>query len=61
MERYNKYLLSSTHYKEFKDIRKPLLVSTSLFECGVNIQGVNIVFNYDMPEDSSIYFDQVCL
>lgn len=39
-------LLCST----FKRGAKRLLVSTDLIGRGIDIEGVNVVFNYDMPE-----------
>ncbi|CAF3422277.1 unnamed protein product, partial [Rotaria sp. Silwood2] len=36
-------------YKEFKEFQTRILVATNLFE------RVNIVFNYDMPEDTDTY------
>lgn len=34
----------------FKRGVKRLLVSTDLIGRGIDIEGVNVVFNYDMPE-----------
>ena len=34
----------------FKKGAKRLLVSTDLIGRGIDIEGVNVVFNYDMPE-----------
>jgi len=34
-------------------------VATNLFGRGMDIERVNIVFNYDMPEDSDTYLHQV--
>ncbi|XP_075248778.1 spliceosome RNA helicase DDX39B-like [Convolutriloba macropyga] len=48
-----------THYKEFKDFKKRILVATNLFGRGMDIERVNIVFNYDMPEDSNTYLHRV--
>ncbi|DBB18539.1 hypothetical protein WJX82_009018 [Trebouxia sp. C0006] len=37
-------------YNTFKKGAKRLLVSTDLIGRGIDIEGVNVVFNYDMPE-----------
>ncbi|KAG8256296.1 ATP-dependent RNA helicase ddx39a [Homalodisca vitripennis] len=46
-------------YQEFKDFQKRILVATNLFGRGMDIERVNIVFNYDMPEDSDTYLHRV--
>merc|ERR1712118_104228 len=46
-------------YKQFKDFQKRILVATNLFGRGMDIERVNIVFNYDMPEDSDTYLHRV--
>ena len=47
------------HYKQFKDFQKRILVATNLFGRGMDIERVNIVFNYDMPEDTNTYLHRV--
>merc|ERR1712017_14743 len=39
-------------YRQFKNFEKRILVSTDLMGRGVDIEKVNIVINYDMPESS---------
>ncbi len=51
-ERLQKYL-------QFKTFEKRILVATNLFGRGMDIERVNIVFNYDMPEDSDTYLHRV--
>lgn len=46
-------------YQAFKNFQKRLLVATNLFGRGMDIERVNIVFNYDMPEDSDCYLHRV--
>ncbi|CAF2869241.1 unnamed protein product [Rotaria sp. Silwood2] len=46
-------------YKEFKEFQTRILVATNLFGRGMDIERVNIVFNYDMPEDSDTYLHRV--
>ncbi|MGH0147958.1 UNVERIFIED_CONTAM: hypothetical protein FKN15_038286 [Acipenser sinensis] len=44
-----------SRYQQFKDFQRRILVATNLFGRGMDIERVNIVFNYDMPEDSDTY------
>jgi len=46
-------------YQQFKDFQKRILVATNLFGRGMDIERVNIVFNYDMPEDTDTYLHRV--
>lgn len=46
-------------YQAFKDFKKRILVATNLFGRGMDIERVNIVFNYDMPENSDTYLHRV--
>merc|ERR1712147_35561 len=46
-------------YKQFKEFKKRIMVSTDLFGRGMDIERVNIVFNYDMPDDSDTYLHRV--
>merc|ERR1719191_179241 len=46
-------------YRQFKDFQKRILVATDLFGRGIDIERVNIVINYDMPEDSDSYLHRV--
>jgi hypothetical protein len=48
-------------YKEFKEFQTRILVATNLFGRGMDIERVNIVFNYDMPEDTDTYLHRVRL
>merc|ERR1712061_555633 len=45
--------------KQFKDFQKCRMVPTDLFGRGIDIERVNIVINYDMPEDSDSYLHRV--
>merc|ERR1712099_199242 len=45
-----------TRYKQFKEFQKRIMVSTDLF---IDIERVNIVINYDMPDDSDSYLHRV--
>merc|ERR1712149_3387 len=46
-------------YKQFKDFQKRIMVSTDLFGRGIDIERVNIVINYDMPDESDTYLHRV--
>merc|ERR1712017_68823 len=46
-------------YKAFKEFQKRIMVSTDLFGRGIDIERVNIVINYDMPDDSDSYLHRV--
>ncbi|KAG8202143.1 hypothetical protein JTE90_010502 [Oedothorax gibbosus] len=48
-----------SRYQQFKDFHKRILVATNLFGRGMDIERVNIAFNYDMPEDSDTYLHRV--
>ncbi|ELK27668.1 ATP-dependent RNA helicase DDX39A [Myotis davidii] len=48
-----------SRYQQFKDFQQRILVATNLFGRGMDIERVNIVFNYDMAEDSDTYLHRV--
>ena len=48
-------------YNKFKDGKARILISTDVFARGVDIERVNIVINYDMPENSDTYLHRVCV
>jgi ERCC4-related helicase len=50
---------SLARYKEFKEFQTRILVATNLFGRGMDIERVNIVFNYDMPESTDTYLHRV--
>ncbi|KAH7820154.1 ATP-dependent RNA helicase Uap56 [Monocercomonoides exilis] len=49
----------SKRYQEFKDFKHRILVATDVFGRGIDIERVNIVFNYDMPDNSDSYLHRV--
>ncbi len=53
------YSFSLARYKQFKEFQTRILVTTNSFERGMDIERVNIVFNYDIPEDTDAYFHRV--
>merc|ERR1712193_382486 len=46
-------------YKSFKEFQKRIMVCTDLFGRGIDIERVNIVINYDMPDESDSYLHRV--
>jgi ATP-dependent RNA helicase UAP56/SUB2 len=50
---------SLANYKAFKDFQHRIMVSTDLFGRGIDIERVNIVINYDLPDTSDSYLHRV--
>jgi ATP-dependent RNA helicase UAP56/SUB2 len=48
-----------TKYKSFKDFNARILVATDLFGRGIDIERVNVVINYDFPDDSDQFLHRV--
>jgi len=46
-------------YKKFKDFQSRIMVATDIFGRGIDIERVNVVINYDMPENSDTYLHRV--
>jgi len=46
-------------FKSFKEFNKRILVSTDLFGRGIDVERVNIVINYDFPDQSDQYLHRV--
>lgn len=46
-------------YKSFKDFQKRIMVATDIFGRGIDIERVNIVINYDMPDNADQYLHRV--
>jgi len=46
-------------YKKFKDFQARILVTTNLMGRGIDVERVNVVFNYDMPEGADTYLHRV--
>lgn len=49
-----------TRYKGFKEGQSRILVATDLVGRGIDIERVNIVINYDMPDSADTYLHRVC-
>ncbi|KAK2974391.1 hypothetical protein RJ640_021247, partial [Escallonia rubra] len=52
-------LLQLMRYKGFKEGHKRILVATDLVGRGIDIERVNIVINYDMPDSADTYLHRV--
>jgi superfamily II DNA/RNA helicase len=46
-------------YKKFKEFKSRIMVATNIFGRGIDIERVNVVINYDMPESSDTYLHRV--
>jgi len=46
-------------YRKFKDFQARIMVATDIFARGIDIERVNVVINYDMPENSNTYLHRV--
>eukprot|EP00741_Cyanophora_paradoxa_P008824 tig00001376_g8541.t1 len=46
-------------YESFKKFDKRILVATDIFGRGIDIERVNIVVNYDMPDSTDTYLHRV--
>lgn len=49
----------SKRFQAFKDFQSRILLSTELLGRGVDFEKVNVVINYDMPEDADSYLHRV--
>ncbi|KAJ3348023.1 Suppressor of the cold-sensitive snRNP biogenesis mutant brr1-1 [Entophlyctis luteolus] len=46
-------------YQSFKDFTKRIMVATDVFGRGIDVERVNIVINYDMPDSADSYLHRV--
>jgi superfamily II DNA/RNA helicase len=46
-------------YRKFKDFQRRIMVATNIFGRGIDIERVNVVVNYDMPDESDTYLHRV--
>lgn len=46
-------------YKSFKAFEKRIMIATDIFGRGIDIERVNIVINYDMPDSADSYLHRV--
>lgn len=46
-------------YTDFKAFKHRIMVSTDIFGRGIDIEKINVVFNFDMPQDPDSYLHRV--
>lgn len=46
-------------YNDFKAFKYRIMVSTDIFGRGIDIEKINVVFNFDMPQESDSYLHRV--
>jgi len=46
-------------YQDFKEFKSRIMVATDIFGRGIDIERVNVVINYDMPDSSDSYLHRV--
>lgn len=46
-------------YTEFKNFKHRIMVATDIFGRGIDMEKINVVFNFDMPQDSDSYLHRV--
>ncbi|CDW75053.1 atp-dependent rna helicase uap56 [Stylonychia lemnae] len=47
-------------YQDFKKFNHRIIVATDIFGRGIDIERINVVFNFDMPDSSDQYLHRVC-
>jgi ATP-dependent RNA helicase UAP56/SUB2 len=48
-------------YTDFKNFKHRIMVSTDIFGRGIDIEKINVVFNYDLPSESDQYLHRVTI
>lgn len=46
-------------YNEFKQFKHRIMIATDIFGRGIDIEKINVVFNYNMPQESDSYLHRV--
>jgi ATP-dependent RNA helicase UAP56/SUB2 len=46
-------------YTDFKNFKHRIMVSTDIFGRGIDIEKINVVFNFDMPQEPDSYLHRV--
>jgi len=46
-------------YNEFKNFKHRIMVATDIFGRGIDMEKINVVFNFDMPTESDSYLHRV--
>lgn len=50
---------SIKRYKEFKEFKTRICVSTDIFGRGIDVERINVAINYDMPDAADAYLHRV--
>ena len=58
-QRFDRTLYSISTYNKFKKFESRIMVTTDLGARGLDIERVNIVFNYDFPSEPDTYMHRV--
>ena len=48
-----------SRFEQFRSFKKRIMVATDIFGRGIDVERVNIVINYDMPDSSDQYLHRV--
>lgn len=56
---YAHHYFRIARYNDFKSFQYRIMVATDIFGRGIDIERVNVVFNYNMPETSDTYLHRV--
>ena len=48
-----------SRFEQFRSFKKRIMVATDVFGRGIDVERVNIVINYDMPDSSDQYLHRV--
>jgi ATP-dependent RNA helicase UAP56/SUB2 len=61
----SKYLIINVcfrikRYEDFKKFKHRIIIATDIFGRGIDIEKINVVFNFDMPTESDQYLHRVC-
>lgn len=46
-------------YRQFKEFQARIMVATDIFGRGIDVERVNVVINYDMPDSPDSYLHRV--
>jgi ATP-dependent RNA helicase UAP56/SUB2 len=55
------YFIRIKRYNEFKNFKHRIMVATDIFGRGIDMEKINVVFNFDMPTESDSYLHRVII
>lgn len=56
---HSNFAFSIRRYKDFKDFKTRICVSTDVFGRGIDVERINVAINYDMPLAADQYLHRV--